>query len=100
MDLLQYKARPRLVAENADPNPKFRSPGTLRGQLKFDRLTSRRARRQENPALLSCDLDLLVAQDLDGVAAGEIELDEGNLFIRSQLTGLESDRARIRTAEQ
>ncbi len=99
MDLFQNESRPGLVAEDAHTDSKFRSLGTLRGQSEFDRIPAGGARLPVNPVCLVRGLDFLVAQYRDSFAASQIELGQGNLFIRSELTGLECDRARTRPAD-
>jgi len=99
MNLFKHESRSRLATQDADANPKFRSLGTRRGEIEFDRLTAGGACRPVNSLGLSRRLDLLVAEGLGCFAAGQIEFGEGNIFVRSQLTILEADRGRIGLAD-
>jgi len=100
MNLFEDQARGRLVAKDSDPDSKLRAFWAAVQDANVDGLATGGARSEPRPIGLSLDLDVLVAEPLDGQTAGCIDIRHRRLFGRAQLAGREGDRARSRSADQ
>ena len=100
MNLFQDQARGRFVAEHADPDSKLGAFWTSGQDANIDGLATGGARSEPHPVGFSLDLDIFIAEPVDGEATSGINSGQRRLFGRAQFAGREGDGAGARTAHQ